>query len=243
MQEDKDMNQKNDVLEYLKKNETDNINIINFIESYPTHYIEKIGKSVLVKGVSDRNWVYISSKSDEELKIIKNKLGNNDKSFAIIEDWMIPILTKESKIKWKLSTMRLLLPSQVTLSKPIHTLSELTAEDSYFIYENSDYKKYISIEYIIERISNGVSSCIRSMNKPIAWGITQDDGAIGFLHVLPEYRRKGYGRDITVDLIQKVRAKGKVPFVQIEEKNEKSMRLAMSLGFQKDKIINWLEID
>ncbi len=43
-----------------------------------------------------------------------------------------------------------------------------------------------------------------------------------------------------MDLIQKVRAKWKVPFVQIEEKNQKSMSLAMSLGFQKDKIINWL---
>lgn len=237
------MNQKNDILEYLKKNETDNINIINFIESYPIHYIEKIGKSVLVKGVSDRNWIYISSKSDEELKIIKSKLDNNDKSFAIIEDWMIPILTKGNKIKWKLSTMRLVLPSQVTLSEPIHIISELTAEDSYFIYENSDYKEYISIEYIIQRITNGISSCIRSMNKPIAWGITQDDGAIGFLHVLPEYRRRGYGQDITVDLIQKVRAKRKVPFVHIEEKNQKSMRLAISLGFRKDKIVNWLEID
>jgi predicted GNAT family acetyltransferase len=86
-------------------------------------------------------------------------------------------------------------------------------------------------------------SCVRIMNKPVAWGITQDDGAIGFLHVLPEYRKSGYGRDITVDLINKVRNKGQIPFVHIEEKNEKSMRLAMSLGFTKNKMVNWLEID
>jgi 8-oxo-dGTP diphosphatase len=237
------LNEGNDVLEYLKKNEADNINIINFIKNYPIYYMERIGSSVFIKGVSDRNWIYISSKSSKELELIKNKLDNIDKSFAVIEDWMIPIITKGSKIKWKLSAMKLVLTSNETLPEPIHNISELIAEDSKFIYENSDYKDYVSIEYIIERIANGISSCVRIMNKPVAWGITQDDGAIGFLHVLPEYRKNGYGRDITVDLINKVRNKGQIPFVHIEEKNEKSMRLATSLGFTKNKIVNWLEID
>ena len=237
------MNERNYVLEYLKKNEVENINIINFIENYPIDYIEMIGHSVFIKGISDRNWIYISSKSSKELELIKNKLNNSDKSFAIIDDWMIPIITNGRKIKWKLSTMKLVLTNNETLPLPIHNMSELIAEDSKFIFENSDYKDYVSIEYIMERIANGVSSCVRIMDKPVAWGITQDDGAIGFLHVLPEYRESGYGRDITIDLINKVRNKGKIPFVHIEEKNEKSMRLAMSLGFRKDKIVNWIEID
>jgi GNAT superfamily N-acetyltransferase len=232
-----------DVLEYLKKNKADNINIINFIENYPIHYMERIGNSVCIKGVSDRNWIYISSKSSKELELIKNKLDSSDKNFAIIEDWMIPIITNGSKIKWKLSTMRLVLTSNETLPEPTHNMSELIAEDSKFIYENSDYKNYVSIEYIMDRIVNGISSCVRIMDKPVAWGITQDDGAIGFLHVLPEYRKSGYGRDITVDLINKVRNKGHIPFVHIEEKNDSSMMLAMSLGFAKNKIVNWLEVD
>lgn len=54
--------------------------------SYPIHYIGKVGNSVIVKGKSDRNWVYISSKSEEELKIIKSGLNNEDRNFAIIEE-------------------------------------------------------------------------------------------------------------------------------------------------------------
>ncbi|MBU3183625.1 hypothetical protein [Clostridium estertheticum] len=63
------MDQKNKILEFLIKNKIDNINIINFIENYPICHLEQIGDSVIVKGTSDRNWVYISSKSEEELKI------------------------------------------------------------------------------------------------------------------------------------------------------------------------------
>lgn len=225
------------------KNQIENINIINFIENYPISYIEKLGDSVIVKGKSDRNWVYISSKSEEEVKIIKNRLDYNDKSFAVIEEWMIPILTNGNKIKWKLATMKLILFNEISIVKPKHSVSDLTINDAEFIYANSEYKDIISIKYIIERIINGVSSCIRFMDKPIAWGITQDDGAIGFLHVLPEYRKKGYARAVIIDLINKVRTENKIPFVHIEEENEKSMRLAMSLGFEKDKIVSWLEIE
>jgi len=56
----------------------------------------------------------------------------------------------------------------------------------------------------MSRITNGESSCIQESDKLIAWAITQDDGDIGFLHVLPEHRKMGYGRIVTMDLINKV---------------------------------------
>lgn len=240
---EKNLNQKNEIVKFLTKNKSSNINIINFIENYPIKYIKQIGDSVIVKGKSDRNWIYISSKSEEELKIIKGKLNYNDRYFAVIEEWMIPILTKSNKIKWTLATTQLILFNEISIAKPKHSMSELTIYDAKFIYDNSEYKDIISIKYIVERIINGVSSCMRYMNKPIAWGITQDDGAIGFLHVLPEYRMMGYARDVMIYLIQKVRNENKIPFVYIEEKNEKSMRLAMGLGFKKDKVVSWFEIE
>jgi len=236
-------NEKNEIIESLMKNETKNINIINFIENYPIHYIEQIGDSVIVKGISDRNWIYISSKSEVELKIIKNRLDYDDKNFAIIEKWMIPILSKGNIIKWELSTMKLILFNEISVAKPKHNVSELKVSDAEILYNNSEYKDFISIEYIAERIINGVNSCVRHMDKLIAWGITQDDGAIGFLHVLPEYRRMGYARDVMIDLINKVRIGNKIPFVHIEEVNKKSMRLATGLGFKKDKIVSWFELD
>ena len=237
------MKEKDIILEFLMKDEIFNVNIINFIRNYPIQYIERVGNSVIVKGISDRNWIYISSKSEEELTIIKGRLDDNDKNFAIIEEWMIPILTKGIKLKWKLATMKLILYNDSTLFEPKHSVSELTTNDVDCIYENSEYKDFISIPYITERITNGVSSCIHFKDKLIAWVITQDDGAIGFLHVLPEYRKRGYASDIMTDLIKKLRYENKIPFVHIEEENKKSMKLATSLGFEKDKTISWFEIE
>lgn len=233
----------NEILGYLQIHIVRNVNMINFINDYPICYIKKVEDSVIVKGTSDRDWIYISSESKEELKTIKGKLEKNDNCFAVIEDWMIPILTKGNRIKWKLSTLRLFMPQNILLLDNKYIVSDLRIEDAKFIYENSDYKEYISIEYIRDRIQKGLSSGIYDSKKLVAWGITQDDGAIGFLHVLPEYRLRGYARDIIIDLIKKVRKQGKLPFVHIEEKNEKSMKLVLSLGFKKDRVVNWLEIE
>lgn len=234
---------KKEALSILGRDKINNINAINFIESYPINYIEKSAESLVIKGVSDRPWVYITCKSEKELKLIKSRLNSNDKNFAVIESWMIPILTSGKKIKWILSVYRLFLPDETILPVSSSTMSPLKEKDACFIYESSDYKDFLSLEYVNERIKNGISSCIRNDNTPIAWGMTQDDGAIGFLHVLPEYRRKGYGKEIVLDLIQKVRKKGKIPFVHIEENNQKSMNLINSLGFKKDKMVNWFEIE
>lgn len=233
---------KDEALDTLKKDKFNNVNVINFIENYPISYIEEISDSWVIKGVSDRPWVYIVSKTEKELILVKSRLNDKDRNFAVIEDWMIPILTSGNKIKWILSVYRLFLPEEIILPASLYDLSTLKEEDSVFIYENSDYKNFLSLEYVNERIINGLSSCIRCGSIPIAWGMTQDDGAIGFLHVLPQFRRKGYGKEIVMDLIKKVRTQGKIPFVHIEEYNIKSMNLINSLGFKKDKKVNWFEI-
>ncbi|WP_446896953.1 GNAT family N-acetyltransferase [Clostridium sp. LBM24168] len=232
----------NEILDYLRKDPVKNINMISFIENYPVYYADKIGYSVIVKGKSDRNWIYISSKSSWELKNIREKLDSNDRYFAVIEDWMLPILCTGKKIKWKLSTTRLFLPKNVIIPDNEYDTSNLKEKDACFMYINSEYKEYISVAYIKERIKRGLSSCMYNSRNLFAWGATQDDGAIGFLHVLPEYRSKGYGKCIVIDLVNKVRDQGKIPFAHIKENNINSMQLALNLGFVRDRVVNWVEI-
>lgn len=232
----------NEALNYLKKDLIRNINIINFIENYPVYCIVRVGNSIIAKGTSDRNWIYISCSSVNELYAIKKKLEDDDTCFAAVEDWMLPILVENKTIKWELSTLKLYLPEKIILPDSKYTICSLKAEDALSIYENSDYKDYLSMEYIKERIKNGISAGIYDSGRLIAWCITQDDGAVGFLHVMPEYRLRGYGREVTINVINKVRQHEKIPFVHIESTNEKSMKLALSLGFVKDRCINWFEI-
>lgn len=231
------------VLKLLEKDKTRNINIINFIRNYPIYNIETVGDSVLVRGISDEDWVYISSKSYDEFFKLIHVLDGDDKCFAAIEDWMLPYIVKNRKIKSRLTSMKLVYDSNVPLPTVKSHVVDLSIADAPYIFENSKYKEYISIEYIEDRIKNGIGLGIYEDEKLVAWAITHDDGAIGFLNVLEDYRRKGYGMDVTVAMIKRLLELGQLPFVHIEEDNVKSMNLALKAGFRKDRRVHWIKLN
>jgi len=235
------MLKKENIMGFLQKNAVKNINMINFIENNPVHYIERFGDSVIIKGKSDENWVYISSSSEEELETLLKKC-DEDKFFVITEDWMLPFILKNKEVEWKLSCMKLIFPEEKQLPECRYEISELKTADAEYIFYNSKYKEYTSIEYITYRIEHGAALGIYDGDKLVAWLMTHDDGAIGFLNVLPEYRKRGYGYELTIRMIDELRKLKKIPFVHIEEDNYKSMNLALKTGFIKDRKIHWIKI-
>ncbi len=227
------------VIRSLEKDKFKNVNILNFIDNNTNISAELFGESVLVRGTSDRDWVYISSSKENELRLIKSNLTEKDKTFGAIEEWMFPILTERKEIDWELPTVQYYLPDDIKLPKPEIETSFLSPNDAILIFENSEYKDFININYIKSRIQNDISVGIYENEQPVAWGLIQDDGAMGFLHVLPEIRRKGYGYQITLALIEKVREAGKLPFACIVQDNVKSINLVRKLGFIEDKKKYW----
>lgn len=231
-------------IDILKNDLIKNSNMINFVENYDVHDLLAIGDAVLAKGISDKPWVYISASNESELKALLPYLSDADRNFAVIEDWMMPILTHGHKVLWDMPIMKLYLPDSVEIEMALspHYPSPLTLGEAEHVYLNSDYQEYLSIPYVQERIINGYSMCIRKDGAPAAWAMTHDDGAIGFLHVMPEARKHGLALEITYAMIQQLRNHGKVPFVHIETKNEKSMNLAKKIGFVEDRVIHWFSI-
>ena len=76
--------EKSQLQEAIVKLQTDpvrNSSIIGFIKNNPISIILSEGESFLVKGSSDREWIYISSKDKEELKQLLQKLKPNDFCF------------------------------------------------------------------------------------------------------------------------------------------------------------------
>ena len=235
----KNFNNLQTVIDQLKKDTFKNVNILNFIEINRVTHAEKIGESVFVRGISDREWIYISSSNEEELQLIKSKLSQQDKNFGAIEEWMLPVLTDGKEIEWELPTIQFYLPENTDIVKPEIETTTLSPHDSETIFEYSEYKDFINIEYIQSRIQNDVSAGIYENGKLVAWGLIQDDGALGFLHVLDDHRRKGYGYQVTLALIEKVRNNGKLPFACIVQDNIKSINLVKKLGFKEDKKKHW----
>ena len=229
-------------LQLLAKDKIRNCNIINFIEQYPIEQIEIMGRSVLVRGISDEVWNYISSENKDEFEKLIEEKQETDTHFAIIEDWMLPYLTQNRTVVWQLTSIKLVFTQDAVMSAAKQNISELKPEEAQYIYNHYGYQQYTSVEYIANRIQHGNALGVYEDNKLVAWIATHDDGAMGLLHVLPEYRKKGYGYDLTVALTTRLCGQGKLPFVHIEENNKKSMNLALKAGFVKDRRIHWLKV-
>lgn len=236
------VNKIDELINLLERDKTRNINILNFILMNPVLSVEIVGNSVLVRGKSDQLWVYISSASQDELKLLTERLDISDNHFAAIEDWMIPILSSDRDIEWDLSMNQFILPEDAKLASADNEIRGLTLDDAVHVYENSDYKDFISLDYVRSRIHNGPSAAIHEGNKLVAWAMTQDDGAIGFLHVLENFRGKGYGSKAMIELIGKLRRNKMTPFAYIEEDNPEAAGLISKLGFRRDKKVHWLKL-
>ncbi|MDX1417526.1 MAG: GNAT family N-acetyltransferase [Candidatus Promineifilaceae bacterium] len=212
------------------------------MQDNPIHSLERIGDAVLLRGDSDHRWVYISAVDEAGLAAVVERLIATDIYFAIIEDWMIPILSRGRQLDWQLTTRKLLLPEQISLNyDSYHVLERLIERDAATILANSHYDGFTSIPYLVDRIKRGPNAGIRISGDLVAWILTHDDGAIGNLHVLDEYRRKGMALDLLVYLSQRIRQLKRVPFVHIEEDNFQSTNLARKIGYQPDRRVHWLK--
>lgn len=229
-----------DIIQFLQKDIIKNVNIINFIENNPIYYMKRYKDSIIVKGKSDENWIYISSSSSEEL-IELLKTCEEDEFFFVAEDWMIPFILNGKELDWKLSCMKLVFPEDIDIPKSKEYVRQLNVDEAEYIYNNSKYKEYTDIEYIQRRIIEGPALGIYDGDVLAGWAMTHDDGAIGFLNILTEYRKRGYGYELTIAMIDKLREVRKIPFVHIEEDNDKSMSLALKTGFVKDRLIHWIK--
>lgn len=103
------------------------------------------------------------------------------------------------------------------------------------------YKEVDDIEYIQRIVDN-----------QHMWGIFEEEqlagfigihleGSMGLLEILPDYRRKGYGEALESFLINWYLDSDLVPYCQVIEGNEASLKLQRKLGLKKSEILSyWL---
>lgn len=230
-------------LKILRKDKIRNANIMNFMRDYPIESVYIEGESVLVKGKSDKDWIYISSESESEFYELIKRLDSNEKYFAVLEDWMLLVLTKTRKIKWKLSCKKLIFTDSITLPKISTNPVPLLPSQAEYIFIKYGYKNYTDIKYIEERIKKGPSFGIYDCDLLVGWIMSHDDGAIGLLQVMESHRRRGYANDLLLKMVEAMQLNGDIPFVQIEESNIASMSLVLKLGFKQDRNVHWVKFE
>lgn len=236
------MDQLSKTLDFIKENIKTNLSLLSFIEENPIYSAERAGNSVLVRGVNDYAWTYIESNDEEELKVLLKKLTPEDNYFAAIPDWIVPHLINKRKTLWDIRTYQYHLPDDVVLTETPHSIQilPLLPNDAEYIHNYTPYKVALMPNYLKDRILKGYSASIRKNDQLIAWILTHDDGAIGCLHVLDEYRKKRYGLAVCSNLCQKLRNTGKEPFCYLGEANLQTEGFFTRMGFKKTIPVNWL---
>ncbi len=116
-------------------------------------------------------------------------------------------------------------------------ISRLTLADADTVVRHSPYNR--RADYVRARILAGPSCGIRRRNELVAWGLTHDDGSMGFLYVLPEYRGKGLARALTTALARKLLRRNIRPFMYIVRDNRASVSLTSSMGFERCGTLYW----
>ena len=218
-----------------------NLNILGFFEKHTPLQIKEYGNSTMISGQSDELWWYLHCNSQEDFDKFTDELSTGNHFFSIIPDWILTRLKSQFQIHWVLTCNKFYLPNEVELPNIDIKIERLIPEDSYSIFEHSNYKAFTSREYIEEQIVCRSGAAFRNAKKLAGWALFHDDGAMGMLHVVDDYRRKGVARTLMVELCKIQRSQNRIPYTSVEPTNIASSNLVKSLGFVNTGTVHWVK--
>lgn len=108
-------------------------------------------------------------------------------------------------------------------------------DGTWFGFVREHYLNPVDDEYIRERLAAGVMVGAFIGGEPVGFAGEHEEGTLGFLEVLPEYRRRGIATSITAFLVNRFLEQGRTPNSQVEQNNEPSLAMQKSLGFVQSK--------
>lgn len=112
---------------------------------------------------------------------------------------------------------------------PLRTLEEADLD---FLCAHYGYSER---EYLEQRVRSGVMLGAQIDGRLAGFVGEHIEGALGLLHILPEYRRMGLGAALERAAMRRTMLAGGVPYVQVFPDNQASHRLQRKLGFTPAK--------
>ena len=118
-------------------------------------------------------------------------------------------------------------------------IQQLTLEHLAFVLENYHYMS--DVAYLRACIVSGNMYGAFLQGKPVGFIGIHDDGSIGILEVLEQYRRRKIGKALETYMINLVLQLGWIPYGQVIEGNESSIKMQADLGLYLSKTpIVWM---
>lgn len=100
-----------------------------------------------------------------------------------------------------------------------------------WVIHHYSFKECANEMYISQRIKEGMLGAFIE-EELVGFVGTHDSGSIGMLEVLPEFRKHGIGLNLVNRMIKQRLAQGKIPFAELFEHNQISMKLVRKAEMQ-----------
>lgn len=239
--------EKNDsIMEFLKQDLLINQNIMGLIENEPTAeiYVDDVDEptGVLVKANEYMHYMY--SKNDDFLDDVSvNYLQTGFYGFSGVEESIAQRMMAKHVVSWVSPTTVYYLPEEnldlSLIKNPVRSIDLKDAEevDRYYTYKSEH-----SLGAIQNNIIQRPSSAVYVNDELACWVLVHEDNSVGIMYTKEEHRRKGYAIDVTIDLVAKIIAQGKIPYIQIVDSNDMSPGLAKRCGFVECGRATWFGV-
>lgn len=222
-------------MKIIEKLNEDYLNNVDFI------YIYKHGAKVIEFDmklwVFYFNGIYFIKGKQKEVIDFLNSLSGNLK-FVIHNSSYDQLLKENFNLEPKIIAYQYsYLKKCVTISSEI-IIKPIGIEYLSFIKQN--YLAPVDHQYLQKRLDANVFVGAFIENKIVGFAGIHDEGTIGFVEVLKNYRRMKIGTALETYLIDRLLKIKEDIYLQVEINNDVSIRLHEKLGFLRgDDIISW----
>jgi GNAT superfamily N-acetyltransferase len=229
-------------IKLLSKNLLLNVDMLQCIKRGSAEIMVASNNGVLLYDNISR--VYMMNASDmETAKEMIGKIPQDADTVVIHQQEYCKLLIQKFDFKDKMICSNSAYTKNVTMevSKASPEIRLLTRAYIGFIIEHYSKKELCNDDYIGERIDAGVVYGAFIDGQLCGFIGGHEEGSIGMLEVLPEFRRKKIATHLIVKAVNEMLKKGLYAYGQIEEGNEASTKLQKGLGFEisKEKVC-WL---
>lgn len=234
-----------DVLKFLYRNYLLHVDMIECIKNQGYRIIESNNKGVLI---SDKDNIVvmlsvidINSKRDFISKIPKEaKMIVAHQEFYVNYLKEIFNVTDEMKCYQSVYTKK----NPLTIDNSNIEIRILGEEYAEYVFNNYSSKDTSDIDYIRDRIKTNTMLGAFIDKKLVGFVGTHEEGSIGILEVIPEYRNMGIGKKLQKYATNLALSQHRIPYGQVKINNESSIRLQKKLGFEiSEDIVYWLIIE
>lgn len=226
---------KKEILKYLNQDYLNNLDLIYAI-NHGASVIYFGNEGIMIK-FGD---IYMMSITDADLTYrLLNNL-NDCKMLASHNDCY------QNFIKEKLNLDQEIIAYQYGYLKDYVTIIDIPQIEvkeigmEYYNFIKQNYSTPVDEEYLIKRIQANVFIGAFDHDKIVGFAGIHDEGSIGFVEVIKEYRRKGIASMLETYMIDKLLKKKELIYLQVEIENISSMQLHEKLGYKRSNdIITW----